>query len=180
MTDPVRRRLRLAEPGDVDALVTLVRAAYRGEGGRRGWTTEADLVDGGRVTAEELAAAVDDPAGPVLVVEEEGRLVACGRLQRHGQTAGFGLFAVDPDRQGAGVGGWLLEQAERRAATGWGSRAVRIQVLEPRHELLAFYRRRGYRPTGERIAFAHGDERPLVDGLAFVVLEKQLSASPGP
>lgn len=167
-------RLRPAGPPDAAGLLGLIRAAYRGEGGRRGWTTEADLVEGGRVEPDELAAALADPAATVLVAEEDGRLVGCCQLRRHdADTAGFGLFAVDPDRQGGGLGHRLLAAAEGLAAD-WGCRRLRLEVLEPRRELLDYYRRRGYRATGARRPFEHGDEQARVPGLAFVELAKEL------
>ena len=42
---------RTATEADVDAVVTLVQSAYRGESGRSGWTTESDLLDGQRTDA---------------------------------------------------------------------------------------------------------------------------------
>src|SRR5690606_1436080 len=40
---------RDATPDDADAIIDLVQSAYRGDASRRGWTTEADLLDGQRI-----------------------------------------------------------------------------------------------------------------------------------
>ena len=42
---------------DIAALVTLINKAYRGETSRKGWTTEADFLNGIRIDKE-------GPAGP--------------------------------------------------------------------------------------------------------------------
>ncbi|HVV95505.1 MAG TPA: GNAT family N-acetyltransferase, partial [Rhodanobacteraceae bacterium] len=39
---------RAASRDDVPAIVALVESAYRGDVSRKGWTTEADLLDGQR------------------------------------------------------------------------------------------------------------------------------------
>ena len=52
-----------------------------------------------------------------------------------------------------------------------------MTVIAQRHELIAWYERRGYRLTGERRPFPATDPRfglPKRDDLEFVVLEKLL------
>jgi hypothetical protein len=52
-----------------------------------------------------------------------------------------------------------------------------MSVIDTRHELLAWYERRGYRRTGERRPFPYGDDRfgrPRRDDLRFEVLDKEL------
>jgi hypothetical protein len=46
---------------DVDSLVKLVNGAYRGEGSKKGWTTEADLLDGVRTDAAALTGIMETP-----------------------------------------------------------------------------------------------------------------------
>ncbi len=173
---------RAAEEPDVPAVVALVESAYRGEPSRAGWTTEADLLDGRRTGADEVGAALADPEGRLLLAERDGELVACCRLVRDAEPAGrtsahFGMFAVRPDLQAAGVGRLMLAEAERVAHQEWGARRLEMQVLSPRTSLIAWYERRGYRRTGERVPFPYGDERfgvPRVAGLEFEVLVKPL------
>lgn len=177
-TDPLLRR---AEPADVDALLALVHAAYRGETSRAGWTTEADLLDGPRTTTELLAADLADPAVTVLVAvdpEPAADLLGCAAVTRTGPgTAQFGTFAVRPGRQGSGVGSRLLAAAEEHARAD-GARVMEMAVLAPRDDLRGWYVRRGYAATGETRPFPYGDERygrPRRDDLAFVVLTKPLA-----
>ncbi|EST29679.1 hypothetical protein M878_20325 [Streptomyces roseochromogenus subsp. oscitans DS 12.976] len=52
---------RIATADDIPALVALVESAYRGDTSRRGWTTEADLLDGQRTDLDAVTAIVHDP-----------------------------------------------------------------------------------------------------------------------
>ena len=54
--------VQLATQADIPALHRLIESAYRGESARRGWTHEADLLDGHRTNAQELNAMIEDPA----------------------------------------------------------------------------------------------------------------------
>jgi ribosomal protein S18 acetylase RimI-like enzyme len=58
-------------------------------------------------------------------------------------------LAVDPVLQGAGIGGWCLEQIERLARER-GVRAVRCDVLSANARLCRLYERFGYVARGER------------------------------
>ncbi|EIV91218.1 GNAT family N-acetyltransferase [Frankia sp. QA3] len=90
----------------------------------------------------------------------------------------FGMFAVSPTRQGAGVGGALLRLAERHAVTAWSAAWMEMQVIAQRTELIDWYRRKGYVPTTETRPFPYADERfgrPLRPDLYFVVLRRPLA-----
>lgn len=181
MTSSRSTACRRATSGEVEQLVALVESAYRGDASRAGWTTEADLIDGQRVDTSMVAAALADPDTVVLVrPDHDGALLACCELRRHANGAHFGMFAVSPTRQGGGLGGEVLAEAERVARDELGVPQVRMSVLEVREELVAWYVRRGYRPTGETAPFPYGDERfgrPRRADLRFVVLAKDLSGS---
>ena len=69
--------LEPATPADVSALHALVESAYRGDSARRGWSHEADLLDGQRTDQAALAAMVADPAQHLLVFRDNDRLRAC-------------------------------------------------------------------------------------------------------
>ncbi|MDI3262314.1 GNAT family N-acetyltransferase [Aerosticca soli] len=168
---------RLAGPGDIDAIVALVQSAYRGDSGRRGWTTESDLLDGQRTDADEVASIIARPSACIILAERDGRLIASCQLEQHDDSAYFGMFAVDPLVQGDGVGSRVLAEAERRAREDWGCRQIGMTVIVQREELIAWYSRRGYRRTGVLKPFPYGDERfgiPLRDDLRFEVLAKDL------
>jgi ribosomal protein S18 acetylase RimI-like enzyme len=171
---------RFATADDVDAVVSLVQSAYRGETSRAGWTTEADLLDGQRTDATAVGEAIELSDREVLLAEADGQLLGCCELQRRTELAAyFGMFAVVPTLQGGGVGGRLLAEAERIARDEWQAEQLEMTVIGQRAELIAWYERRGYAHTGERRPFPHNDERfglPRRDDLEFVVLAKPLSA----
>ncbi|HEY7323429.1 MAG TPA: GNAT family N-acetyltransferase [Streptosporangiaceae bacterium] len=160
-------------------IVQLVESAYRGEASRTGWTTEADLLDGQRTDADAVAEMLRDPVSTLLLAEEAGQLVGCCRLERRpGGEAYFGLFSVQPVRQGEGVGRQLLAEAERMARDDWSATAMVMTVIAQRADLIAWYERRGYQRTGETEPFPYGNVRygiPRRPDLVFAVLAKPLA-----
>lgn len=174
---PAALSFRSAVEADVSELVALVESAYRGDASRGGWTTEADFLDGQRTDTDGVRQIIDAPDSTLLVVERAGELVACCQLEHRGDHVYFGMFAVRPGLQGAGLGKEILAEAERRARDTWGAKEMRMTVVNVREELIAYYVRRGYRRTGELSPFPYGDERfgvPLRDDLAFELLVKSL------
>ena len=169
---------RAATPADVRAVVSLIQSAYRGEEALRGWTTEAELVDGQRTTTEEVAGIVTRNGGRVLLAEQGGTMIACCRLERRPDaTVYLGMLAVRPERQSGGVGRAVMQEAERVARDEWGARRMQMQVISIRHELIAWYRRLGYEDTGETQPFPYDDptDVPRRPGLEFVMLTKTLT-----
>jgi ribosomal protein S18 acetylase RimI-like enzyme len=168
---------RAADSGDVATIVALVQSAYRGDASRAGWTTEADLLDGQRTDELEIRDVIAAPRALMLLAESAGECVGCCKVELlRGDAASFGLFAVRPTLQGRGVGRALVAEAERVAVRD-GARAMRMTVIRQRAELLHFYARLGYRPTGEVAPFPYGDARagiPRRPDLEFVLLEKPL------
>jgi ribosomal protein S18 acetylase RimI-like enzyme len=188
-----------AGPGDVELVVDLVQSAYRGEHSRRGWTTEADLLDGQRIDTAMLAKAIATAGTVIVLARSDDQLLGCCQLHSTavppptdmvasngegerrtipGRIAMFGMFAVDPDHQGTGVGSQVLAEAERIASADWGMDRIELTVIDVRDELIAWYRRRGYEPTGETRPFPHEDERlglPRRKDLQFMVMQKPLT-----
>ena len=179
-------RFRAAAASDVDAIVALTQSAYRGDASRVGWTTEADLLDGQRTDAGEVAALIARDDVKLLLAERDGQLLASCVVERlSGEHAGdgyFGMFSVRPDAQGNGTGRALLAKAERVAREEWHAKAMRMSVIDVRVELIAWYERRGYRRTGEYRPFPYGDPRfgiPMRDDLRFEWLVKELAPEDG-
>lgn len=135
-------RARLTQ---VPALRRLINAAYRGD---EGWTRETDIVSGNRVQVPELERVVADPSSHMLVHVRGERVIACICIQPQGADAHFGLFAVDPQLQGAGLGGRVLVSAEEYALRELAATRFMVVVISQRPELIAYYERRGYRRTG--------------------------------
>jgi len=168
---------RPATLADRDAIIALVTSAYRGDASRAGWTTEADLLDGPRVAPEVLEHDLTRGRSRVVLAERDGALVACAHVCDDGGAGYFGMFAVDPTRQGGGLGDAVLKECERVARDDWQLPAMKMTVIDIRDELIAWYERRGYRRTGIKKPFPYCDARfghPKRDDLRFEVLEKAL------
>ena len=170
-----KRTFRFAEPPDGPAVVALVESAYRGESSRAGWTTEAHLLEGQRTDLAAVDELIRAEGSRVLLLIEDGELVACCNLaQEDPGTVYFGLFAVRPDAQGRGLGRAVVAEADRLSRAG-GATRLRMTVLSARRDLLAWYHRLGFEPTGDTEPFPYGDERygvPTVPDLEFVVLQR--------
>ncbi|MEU5095174.1 GNAT family N-acetyltransferase [Streptomyces sp. NPDC020996] len=168
---------RDATDADVDTLVALIESAYRGDASRAGWTTEADILQGQRTDPEGVLEVVKSPDSRLLTVERDGRVVACCQLEHRGDHAYFGMFAVSPRLQGAGLGKVIIAEAERTVRETWGVKEMHMTVISVREDLIAWYERRGYRRTGKTSPFPYGDERfgiPQRDDLEFELLVKEL------
>ncbi len=169
-------QLRTATIDDVHDVVALVTSAYRGEASRAGWTSEDHLLKGQRTDAAMVTEAVTGPDGSLELAERDGRLVGCVHVTWSGTSAHFGMFAVDPTLQAGGIGSVLLTHAED-LARAHGCTTMDLEVIAQRDQLIAYYRRRGYEPTGATTPFPYDDERfglPVRDDLHFVVLERTL------
>lgn len=167
--------IRAARADDLPALLALVQSAYRGESAKRGWTHEADLLDGQRTDAAALADLLADPTAVLLVAEADGSIVGCVEVRaKDANTAYLGMLSVEPARQAGGLGKVLIAAAEA-AARADGARTMEMTVISRRTELVAYYERRGYALTGEERPFPQ-DVRFGVPkaALAFVVLAKPL------
>lgn len=98
-------------------------------------------------------------------------------------AAYFGMFSVRPGIQGSGVGGGLLDEAERIAREEWRAESLELTVIHLREELIGWYERRGYARTGAEKDFPDDAERfgrPKREGLRLVVLRKPLAAAGAP
>lgn len=175
MTDTV---FRPATPADIARLQPFVHSAYRGDTARKGWTHEADLLDGQRIDAEGLSEVINDPKQLILLAEQGGRLVGCVQVTDKGEALAYlGMLSVDPDLQGAGLGRRLIASAESEARNRFAADRMEMTVIAQRRELIDWYVRCGYQLTGETRPFPATDPRfglPRRDDLAFVVLARTL------
>ena len=165
-----------ARQEDAEQIVSLVNSAYRGEASRAGWTTEADLLDGLRTDMAEIRHLLADESNILLVCKLKDTILGSVHLQRAKPCVEIGMFAVYPLRQAVGIGKQLLSQAERVACQHWNIDRSRMSVLSCRHDLLAFYRRRGYYPIDDYKPFPQDAAlwTPKVENLQFIRLEKIL------
>lgn len=177
-----RRVISACAESELPELVDLVNAAYRGQGGESGWTSEVGLVDGMRVTIDALRHEIATTPGlTIYLLREAQELLACVRLEGgrgiQGEPACYiSMLAVHPAQQDGGLGRQMLEYAEAQGRVR-GARVARMTVVSIRSALIAWYERRGYRRTGETLPFPYDDARfgtPKRHDLEFVMLQRAL------
>lgn len=166
-----------AQTTDADAVSALINAAYRGESSRQGWTTEADLLQGLRTTTDAVLSLLADSNTLLLLCKHEETLLGSLALLHQQRQVEMSLFAVSPRHQAMGIGKQLLQYAEQIAIQHWSARRAMLSVIACRHELIAYYQRRGYRLTGEQKPFPVNPAlwTPTVNDLTLSILTKDLS-----
>jgi len=169
-------KVRAATIADVKALNILVNSAYRGEVSKKGWTTEADLLDGTRIDEIALKDLILKKGTTVLCCETESNIQACVELREESDKLYLGMLSVNPEMQGSGLGKILLKEAEVFAKEK-GLSYIYMTVISVRTELIAWYERHGYQLTGERKPFVVPDTRWGIpkQPLEFVVLKKKIN-----
>ncbi|HEY8086016.1 MAG TPA: GNAT family N-acetyltransferase [Methylophilaceae bacterium] len=167
---------RKAVSTDAASIAALINSAYRGESSRHGWTTEADLLSGLRTEVEEVLSLIAADNSMLLLCFDAATLLGSVTLEKQGDAAHLGMFAVHPQQQGQGIGKQLLAFAEHAAAETWGVNSIVMSVITLRQELIAFYQRRGYSLTGVLKAFPAESKlwTPLVSSLQLGLMEKSL------
>lgn len=167
-----------AELADVQEIVALINAAYRGESSRAGWTTEADLLDGVRTTTQEIASLIKREDAFMLIGVLNDQIVACiccelQMIAGH-PTAHFGMIAVKPHLQNRGYGSEMIRAAEAMTARQWRVAGFHMTVISIRSELISFYERLGFLRTGEFKDFPVQPDlwQPKVEGLNLAYLAK--------
>lgn len=160
---------------DAAALNKLVNSAYRGDGSRQGWTTEADLLDGTRIDEAAICELIEKPDTVILTYREQTEIIGCVELRIENNKVYLGMLSVSPGTQGKGIGKILMQAAEDFANEN-AINKIFMTVISVRKELIDWYVRHGYQLTGEKKPFIVPDTRwgiPKQD-LEFVVLEKNL------
>ena len=150
--------IRVAGPGDTDAIVHLINEAYR---------VESFFVGGDRIGRRDVAALVRK--GECFVGDDAGRVVACIHTTTAGERGYFGMLAVAVDMQRRGLARRLIGHAEE-LARGKGCRLMDIKVVNLRRELFPYYEKLGYRVTGTE-PYVH---RPILQPCHMVLMEKEL------
>ena len=162
---------------DIQSIVAVVNAAYRGEDSTvRGWTDESHLLAGSRTGMADVTRLLGEPGSTFLkYVDTDGALTGCVHVQQQGNTLYLGMLSVSPAHQGAGIGKGLLA-----AAIGYGRERgcgdIQISVISERQELIAWYERHGYTRTGEIKPFPLWEKFGIQKKpLELVVLERGIT-----
>jgi GNAT superfamily N-acetyltransferase len=129
--------IRIATLKDAETITSLINDAFR--------VAEAFFVDGDRI---DLASVrIFFTSGKFLLGEIDGVAAACVYVEPRGARAYLGLLAVDPARQGSGLGSLLMDAAEEYCRE-LDCRFMDMNVVNLREDLFGFYRRHGYLETG--------------------------------
>lgn len=160
---------------DIPALNILINSAYRGETSKKGWTTEANLLEGKRTNEEELTETILNPKNTILKYIENNKIIGSVLLVEKEHQLYLGMLTVSPELQNSGIGKKLLAEAENHAKV-LGLSSIIMTVISVREELIAWYKRHGYVDTGEREAFPESGIHVTVSEvpLEFIYLEKLL------
>lgn len=153
----------------------IINSAYRGESAKKGWTHEADLIEGTvRIDKASLKTLMNEEGAAILKCLSNDELVGCVYLKKQESEMYLGMLTVAPLLQGSGIGKGLL-QASEQWAKHCGCTTIFMNVISERTELISWYNRHGYHTTDERKPFPD-DERfgKPVKPLEFVILGKEI------
>src|SRR5262249_46709606 len=128
------RRLRAAGPGDIPGLVRIINLAYRVAG---------FFVHGDRTDADEGPGKL----GGFPWLAGGGAGTACAWAAGGDGRGYFGPLAIDPARQGGGRARALIDAVED-ACRAASVRHLDLTVVSVRPELVPFYERLGFQPSG--------------------------------
>lgn len=152
-------RVRIATGTDDESVTILVNAAFQ---------VERFFIDCDRINAAKVRKMMG--TGTFLLAERGDALLACVYVEIRGERAYFGLLAVDPERQGEGLGRTMMLEAERYSLAA-GCLFGDLRIVNIRAELEPFYRGLGYVATGtEPFAADAVPNQPC----HFVVMSKRL------
>lgn len=170
--------IEIATLKDIPSIEKLLNSAYRGEGSKKGWTTETDLIKGEvRTDSEELKQILSQKDSVFLKCIKNDELIGCVNLQKENQSIYLGMLSVNPDLQGSGTGKKLLLAAEEFAKQNMCNR-IFMTVISVRTELIDWYKRNGYESTGETKPFPNDFKSGIPNQkLEFLVFEKNILAN---
>jgi ribosomal protein S18 acetylase RimI-like enzyme len=155
-------RIRVATAADVAGIIPIVNAAFSIETFLNGTRTDEERMAELMRTGEFLVAEQEDSSG----------IVATAYTELRGERGYFGMLAVDPARQGIGLGRVMIEGAENYLRRH-GCKHVDIIVLSLRPDLPPFYRKLGYSEIRRE---AVRTSRPLKEGVEChgIIMSKAL------
>jgi GNAT superfamily N-acetyltransferase len=168
--------LQIAAQTDADIIALLVNSVYRGENSRKGWTTEADFLEGIRITPEKVREIIAGDNEVIINAVRNEQIIGCVHLENAGEYSYLGMLSVDVNFQAKGIGKLLINECERYTKEVWGLNEVKMKVISRRKELIEYYNRRGYFSTGELEEFgSRGDTfGETKEKLYFETLSKKL------
>jgi ribosomal protein S18 acetylase RimI-like enzyme len=156
--------LRLATIEDNDLLVRFINHAFAPDN----YFKRTERTDPAQV-AEYLRK------GFFLLLEDAGALYGLVYTELRENGRGYvGMIAIDPARQGGGIGTHLLQIGENFCRDN-GAGVIELSVVNLRPDLITWYQRKGYRVVGEA---PYVRPEILVLPCHFVLMEKDFAQTP--
>lgn len=151
-------KIRTATTSDLEAVVTLINSAYRGDYSKQGWTTEADILGGQRTDVDSLRDLIQEESQRIELLFDGDRLIGSVFVKFEDASVYFGMLTVEPTLQNRGFAKKLLHHVEELARQ-LKKKFVKLTVIDLRLELIAYYERLGFKATGEVEPFPEHDPR---------------------
>lgn len=134
--------VREATLDDVPEVLAVINRAY---------VVEAPFIKGDRATAADIRATIGATNSAYLLAvdppESGSAIVGALRIDLEASRAHIGPIAVEPSRQGSGIGKALIAQAEEYARSR-GIAHLDLCVMSFRPSLPRFYESLGFEATG--------------------------------
>ncbi|MVT08975.1 GNAT family N-acetyltransferase [Chitinophaga tropicalis] len=157
---------------DIPAVTQVVNSAYEGEPGKS-WTSEGHLVEGQRTTETILRDLISRPSVNIFKYSDaQGVILGCVLLEKKEGTLYLGMLSVLPKVQAAGIGARLIQFSESFAREHQYN-SITITVIDKRYELMEWYRRKGFVPTGKLEPFSNKSSS-AIDEFSFMEMRKEL------
>ncbi len=160
---------------DIPKLVALINTSYRGEESKKGWTTEAELLDGIRTNQDTLEQMMMGQHSVFLkFCNEDNVLEGCVYLEKKENKMYLGMLTVSPLQQAKGIGKKLLFASEEYAREQ-KCFIIEMNVISVRNELIDWYQRHDYYKTGQNKSFPSDTKFGIPkQPLEFIVLQKDV------
>jgi ribosomal protein S18 acetylase RimI-like enzyme len=153
--------IRIAGADDMSGMIAMINAAFVVE----------NFIEGTRTDRQRMSALMQK--GEFLVAEDDqANFLGSVYVETSDERGYFGMLAVDPKRQGTGLGRKLVQAAEDHCRDR-GCTYMKLTVLSLRLPVLSLYRKLGYKEAGTE---EFRPSRPLKAGVEChaIVMIKQL------
>jgi ribosomal protein S18 acetylase RimI-like enzyme len=153
--------IRIAGSGDMSGMIAMINAAFVVE----------NFIEGTRTDRQRMSTLMQK--GEFLVAQDDNANILGSVHVEIAEERGYlGMLAVDPNRQGTGLGRKLVQAAENHCRDR-GCTYMKLTVLSQRLPVLSFYRKLGYKEAGKK---EFRPSRPLRAGVEChaIVMTKQL------
>ncbi|KAJ6785100.1 hypothetical protein PWT90_03557 [Aphanocladium album] len=142
---------------DAPRLRELMEHAFSTNDSRPDWTGDAELASKYTLKLEQMQMGLaKEDLITFAVMNEAGDIiasVAVGKKDGQDDVGRISSLIVQDDYQRGGVGGQVLTYAEEFSKKELGVKKLWLNALSTRTALLAWYKSRGYRETGETSDF---------------------------